>query len=103
MATKRKKSRNVTSQEARKLRSGDPSIQDMVDFFQRRDSFLASVKNPVDILEYSPMILCSIWTRDPDIPPQLLTKQERATQKGRYIESERARERAKQKVKEQKS
>jgi hypothetical protein len=101
MATK-KKSRNITVQEARKLRNGDPSIEEMESFFSRRDSLLAALKNPVDILEYSPMILCRIWTQNPDLPYPELSKQERATIKGRYIEAERAKKRAEQKATEQK-
>jgi hypothetical protein len=86
--------------EARKLRDGDAPFEDMVDFFQRRDDFLASLKNPVDILEYSPMVLKWEWSRDIE-PDHLTTKRERATIKGRRIEAERARKRAKAEAKAQ--
>jgi hypothetical protein len=90
----------MNMREVRKIRDGEMSHEDMADFFKRRDAFLASVKNPVDILEYSPMVLRFVWTRDIE-PEHLTTKRERATIKGRKIEQERARERAKAKVKAQ--
>ena len=76
----------INVREVNELRNGEPDIDTLVDFFQRRDRFFKAYKELNDYLEFSPMYITKAWKNDGENVTGYMTKQDRATQKGRIKE-----------------
>lgn len=87
-AAKKPQKNTVSVQEAKNLRNGNPDMGTLVEFFERRERFFSHFKNSNvdDYLEFSPMPLTHAWSEQNAHPKPYITKQDRATAKGRAKE-----------------
>jgi hypothetical protein len=95
-AAKKPLKNTVSVREVQELRAGNPDMETLVEFFERRERFFSNFKEIGDRLEFSPMYLIRAWENPEPNPQPFMTKQDRATAKGRAKEH-RKRQQAKAK------
>ncbi len=91
MAKKKNRSFVIQPKEVMEVRHGNPSMEELREYCEKRDRYVDAYGDRIaDFLEISPMVPCDRWNKDPeDTDGDLLTKQERATAKGRRLAAEK--------------